>query len=296
MSDDKPRPRRRIAGESSPADRAEKKPSPAPAPRKKPAVKRPPRPRAPHKPGAAADASLGETVGASIETDDAPVDDSAEVEAPSAETSSETGDSEDEHTRSPLLYPALVLAVGILIGGTVMAGWSWFGQQSSDGREEREVEAVTAATSAVESLFTFSDTTGEAWLQSVEPVMTERWRASEDFGQFAEGQAEPATDGIVQRIDDEGYIGDVSPVNAAAVECGQSCHADEVEVLVAFTYFGRLPTSIEPPVEYQFLVTMVRGDDGWLLDDVVDLNPPRPGEGQMPAPEGVDPDPEELLP
>lgn len=295
------KPRRRIAGEKSAADQAQQS-TPTPA-RKKP-LKRPARPAAPHKPGlveetaAPVSAPVGEDAASDtpsvlevVEEPGPRKDDTSAAPEVDADRGPRKDDPPTEYQRSRWLAPAILGAAVLLLGGLAVTGWAWNTQRGLDGRESRQAEAETAAISATEGLFAFSNATGAEFTGAVEALVTDRVRDHEVFRGYA--------DSVAQRIDTEQYVGVTSPITAAATECGRSCSDDEVEVLVAFTYVGQSPVvGFDAPVEYQLLLTMVRSDGTWLIDEIVHLNEtgplgPSDPEGGEPEPGVEEPEPDE---
>lgn len=162
--------------------------------------------------------------------------------------------------------PAIVAAVALFLGGALMLAYGWVsysdpaGEDATGELREREQAAVAAAT-AIETLFTFGEESGEEYRAAFAPLATAHAVESTEVGTYLERVAEGVDEGVI--------AAEVSPVIAAAIECGQDCADDTVEVLVVFDHQPQvIGEGALPPRHYRLEVLMRLEGGAWKIDDI----------------------------
>jgi hypothetical protein len=235
--------RRRIAGEGRPA-----------APAKKPVV-----PKVPARKAAAKKAAMQKAAppvappAKSVATPK--VVRPAKTTAPSPARESSGGSGLDLRR----LVPAVLVAVAVLALGVVLVikGVTTRGEGGDLGAPREQ--AVAAASSAAETIFSFSSDTLEQHDSASKALMSKSF--AKDFDKISPALTELAQQRkvMVKAVTRE----------AAPLACGDECSTTKVNVLVFLDQARLVGSSKEPTVfANRISVSMVKTADGWLVDNI----------------------------
>lgn len=241
-----PARRRRIAGESKPA-----------APAKKPVV-----PKVPARKAAAKKAAMQKAA--------PPVPPAKTVATPKAARPPKGAvtagqDSTGGSGLEPRwLIPGALVAVIAIVAGVVLIvlgvqNVTGSSDGGDDGLDAAREQAVSAAGSAVETIFSFSSDKLDEHESASEALMTKSF--AKDFEKVAPALTEVTANRKV--------LVQAKTREAAPLACGDTCSATKVNVLV-FLDQARLVGSSKKPTVFanRISVSMVKTDDGWLVNDV----------------------------
>lgn len=157
------------------------------------------------------------------------------------------------------LVPAVVLAVAVLVVGTVLAVRGVSEVSGGQDLASSERQASSAAGSAAETIFSFQYDKLDQHLTESKALMTPAFAKS--FDKIAPALTELAPQRKIQ----------VKAVtrNAAAVSCGDECSDAKANVLV-FVDQARLVGGSEEPTVFgnRISVSMVKVDGSWLVNDI----------------------------
>ncbi|NRQ49677.1 hypothetical protein [Aeromicrobium stalagmiti] len=291
--------RRRIAGEapaSAPAKKAPVKKSPAKkAPAKKvPAKKAPatakaaPAKKTPIKkaPAAKKASAVEQAVSLDTSTTSAPTRPSVPtarrstpaVAKPVRPAPAAAADDDGAGTGRPgradlrWLVPAALVTAAVLVLGALLAirGVQDFTDDGGDLATAQR-QATSAAATASEAIFSYRYDQLDGYVQERQALMTPA------FGKkFAEAQ--PLLEEIAPqvKVQMKGVTQDAAPI-----ACGEECSDTKVDVLLFFDQVRLVGDANETTTFPRRLkMTMVKADDGWLVDDIVYLenSPESPGE------------------
>ena len=235
--------RRRIAGESKPA-----------APAKKPVTKKVPARKAAATKAATQKPVAPPAAPKSIAT--------PKVARPPKPTVTSPADDSSHGSALDLRWiaPAVIVAVAVLVLGVVLVvkGVSHARGGGDDLDASRE-QASAAAGSAVETVFTYRYDKLDEHLSASTALMTKSF--AKTFEKYEPALTELAPQRKVQ-------LRSVAR-EAAALPCGDECSPDNVKVLVFYDQVRLLGSSKTPTVfSNRASVSMVKTDDGWLVNDI----------------------------
>jgi Mce-associated membrane protein len=245
--------RRRIAGEPGPAAPAAKKPPVRRLPLKKPVVAKAPGNDAPVQAGPVKQAPVKQrsAAPAAVPTRTPAVREPREPRAPGSRPA-----------RRDLLWlvPATLVAIAALVAGVLLVVDPPGGGSTSGGAlDSSRRQASSSAASAAETIFSFRYDQLDDHLATSKALMTPEF--SGEFDKIAPALTElaPQRKIVVQAVARE----------SAAMPCGSSCSATKADVLV-FVDQARLVGDSKQPTVFanRIKVSMVKGDDGWLVDDI----------------------------
>jgi Mce-associated membrane protein len=249
--------RRRIAGEPGPAAPAAKQAPVRRPPLRKPVVAKAPGKDAPVQAGPVRQAPVKQPSGprsaapAAVPTRTPTVREAREPRAPGSRP-----------TRRDLLWlvPATLVAIAALVVGVLLVVHPPGGGSSSGGSlDSSRRQASASAASAAETIFSFRYDQLDDHLATSKALMTPEF--SGEFDKIAPALTElaPQRKIVVQAVARE----------SAAMPCGSSCSATKADVLV-FVDQARLVGDSKQPTVFanRIKVSMVKGDDGWLVDDI----------------------------
>lgn len=155
--------------------------------------------------------------------------------------------------------PAIVGATAVLVAGIVLLVLGLTGGSGDDGLDESRKQATAAAGTAAETIFSFKYNELDEHLSSSKAVMTPSF--AKDFDAIAPALTDlaPQRKIVVEAVTRE----------AAPLACGDECSASKVNVLV-FVDQARLVGGSDEPTVFanRISVSMVKSDDGWLVDDI----------------------------
>ena len=156
-----------------------------------------------------------------------------------------------------VLVAALTIAAGVLL--TVFGVQHLRGGEGGDDLASSREQAVSAAGAAAQTIFSFSSDKLEEHESASKALMTKSF--ARDFAKVAPALTE-VTEGrsiVVKAVARE----------AAPLSCGDECSSAKVNVLVFLDQARLVGSSKEPTVfANRISVSMVKTDDGWLVDNV----------------------------
>ncbi|MEV7397469.1 hypothetical protein [Aeromicrobium sp. NPDC092404] len=237
--------RRRIAGENKPA-----------APAAKPVV-----PKVPARKAAAKKAALQKAAPPAAppaRTVASPKTRPAKTAAPAADADSGSGSDLDLRRLLPAMLLALVAIVaGVLL--TVMGVQNVRGEGGNEALETSREQAVSAASTAATTIFSFSSDQLDEHVSASKALMTPSF--AKDFDKVAPALTEVTAN---RRI-----VVKAEALEAAPLACGDECSPSKVNVLV-FLDQARLVGAAKQPTVFanRISVSMVKSDDGWLVDNI----------------------------
>jgi Mce-associated membrane protein len=236
--------RRRIAGESKPA-----------APVNKPLTRQAPARKAAARKAAAQKAAVPTPPAKSVATPKVARVPKVAVSSPASESS---GGSTGLDLR--WLIPTVLVAVAALVAGVwlTVSGVQHV-RGGGDDLDASHAQAVSAAGSAAETIFSFSSDKLKEHDSASKALMTKSF--AKDFDKVAPALTELAAQRkvVVKAVSRE----------AAPQACGDECSPDKVTVLVFLDQARLLASSKQPTVfANRISVSMVRTDDGWLVSNI----------------------------
>ncbi|MDQ3156709.1 MAG: hypothetical protein M3Q98_08295 [Actinomycetota bacterium] len=255
--------RRRIAGESKPAETRRKV---IPRSPRKPAAKTAPKPVAPTKPPVSkppvSKAGVSKpTVSKPPVPRDGPAPSRAASAAAPATSRSPVGARISLPPRSEWRWfiPLTLVAIAAVVFGAVFAV-----KGVSDYREQQGIEAANASASAAagkaaEAIFSFRYDKLDQHLTESKALMTPKFK--KEFDKIAPALTELAPQ---RKIEVQ-----ARSRNAAALECGNECSPTKSSILV-FIDQARLVGDSKVPTVFgnRIVVSMVKSDGAWLVDDI----------------------------
>lgn len=238
-----PTRRRRIAGESKPA-----------APAKRPATHKVPSRKAAAK--KAARQQVAPPVAPPAKTIATP----KAARAPKVAAPSATEESGDRSNGAPLwlvLVAAVTIIAGVLL--TVFGVQHRLSGGGGDDLDSAREQAVSAASSAAETIFSFSSDKLSEHESASKALMSASF--AKDFAKVA-----PALTAVTA---DRKVVVKAVAREAAPVPCGEECSSDKVNVLV-FLDQARLVGSDTKPTVFanRISVSMVKTEEGWLVNNI----------------------------
>ena len=237
-----PARRRRIAGESKPA-----------APAKKPAV-----PQVPARKAATKKAALQKAAPPAAPQAKAVA--TPKVSRPPKPAASP--ESSDPSARPPwwlALVAAVVLVAGVVLTVLGVQNVTGEGDGGNSDLETSQEQAVSAAGTAAETIFSFTSDKLDEHESASKALMTTAF--SKDFEKVAPALTEVTANRKLQ----------VKAVarEAAPLACGDECSSSKVNVLVFLDQARLVGSSKEPTVfANRISVSMVKTDEGWLVSDI----------------------------
>jgi Mce-associated membrane protein len=159
------------------------------------------------------------------------------------------------------LVPVALVAVAVLALGVALMikGVSERGGDSGDALDTSRGQAVSAAGPAAETIFSFSSDKLPQHESAAKALMTTSF--GKDFAKIAPALTEVTKDRtiVVKAVTRE----------AAPMACGDECSTTKVDVLVFLDQARLVGSSKEPTVfANRISVSMVKTDDGWLVDNI----------------------------
>ena len=158
--------------------------------------------------------------------------------------------------------PAVLVAVASIVAGVLLTvnGVQHFrGGGGSDELDTAQEQAVSAAGTAAQTIFSFSSDKLEQHESASKALMTPSF--AKDFAKVA-----PALTEVTQ-----GRKIEVKAVarEAAPLACGDECSPDKIGVLVFLDQARLVGSSKEPTVfANRISVSMVKTDEGWLVNNI----------------------------
>lgn len=242
---DGPARRRRIAGESKPA-----------APTGKPTP-----PRIPARKAAAKKAAMQKAAPPATPPG------KAVATAKAARTPKVAGPGPDQGAdRGPgldlrWLIPATLVAMAAIVAGVLLTvnGVQHVRGGGGDDLDSSREQAVSAAGTAVQTIFTYRYDKLDEHLSASTALMTKSYAKTFEKYQPALVELAPQRKVQLRSVTRE----------AAVLPCGDECSADKLKVLVFYDQVRLLGNSKTPTVlSYRASVSMVKTDEGWLVDNV----------------------------
>jgi Mce-associated membrane protein len=157
------------------------------------------------------------------------------------------------------LVPATLLAAAALVVGVFLVVNPPGSADSGAELESSRRQASSAAAGAAETIFTFRYDQLDEHLEASKALMTPAF--AKEFDKIAPALTElaPQRNIVVQAVSRE----------SAALPCGDECSSTKADVLVFVDQARLIGDSTEPTVfANRIKVSMVKGDDGWLVSNI----------------------------